>query len=114
MTASLMAKTNQGMFTSENAERFWSLVEKKGPDECWPWKGLTRSYLSKREGKRTFGIYYGRESENGYVMNQRFAYIIDQNLPASEYGIKVRPTSYCKLGELCSNPGHIEPIRRTS
>lgn len=24
------------------ADRFWSKVDKRGPDECWPWKAAVR------------------------------------------------------------------------
>jgi hypothetical protein len=103
------------MFTEDrhkNAEKYWSQVQKKGSDECWPWKGRRGSCVSKPEGKRTFGLYYGvKQPENGYVMNQRFAYIITHtDLPPTEFdSIKVRPTDDCKLSELCCNPRHIKP-----
>jgi hypothetical protein len=39
------------------AERFWSKVDKRGPNECWPWLGCTRPhgygniYVAWRSGK---------------------------------------------------------------
>lgn len=30
---------NRGRKRPSRAERFWSKVDIKGPDECWPWKG---------------------------------------------------------------------------
>lgn len=39
----------------EHIDRFWSYVEIKGPDECWPWKGGTAGtgYGTFRVGKKT-------------------------------------------------------------
>jgi hypothetical protein len=31
-------------------ERFWSKVERRGPDECWPWKGA--------RGRRGYGQFW--------------------------------------------------------
>src|SRR3954471_19352430 len=34
------------------AERFWEKVDKRGPDECWPWLGCKE----KRSGRGRIGI----------------------------------------------------------
>lgn len=40
-------------------ERFWSKVDKRGPDDCWPWTaGASRS------GRRE--VYYGSLSEGAF------------------------------------------------
>lgn len=36
---------------SDVAERFWSKVDKRGPDECWPW--LARA-VAKKDGRGLF------------------------------------------------------------
>lgn len=28
-------------YDDKTIERFWSKVDKRGPDDCWPWKGAT-------------------------------------------------------------------------
>lgn len=37
----------------DDAERLWSRIEKRGPDECWPWKG------SRDESG--YGLFYFRD-----------------------------------------------------
>jgi hypothetical protein len=110
-----MKPKNQGMFTDDlrkNIEKYRSKVKdkEKGPDQCWPWSGRTGSYVSKREGKRKFGLFDGvKQPENGYVMVQRFAWIIDRDLPPNEFDtVRVRPTDDCKEREMCCNPKHVE------
>lgn len=96
------------MFTDDlrkNVEKYWSQVKdkEKGPDQCWPWDGRQGRCVSKREGERRFGLFEGvKQPENGYVMNQRFAWIITHpDLPPNEFDtVRVRPTDDCKLGEM--------------
>lgn len=104
---SRVPSTNPGMFTLENSKHFWEQVERRGDNECWPWKGSTpqRGYRDRR-----YGIF--RVPGCGYVMNQRFAYIDYYKLPENEHGIKVEPMARCDLGELCCNPLHIQPKAR--
>ena len=100
-----MAKRiNSGMFTKANADLFWSNVDKPDKNDCRKWMGATTEYRSRR-----FGLF--RVSGSGYVMNQRFVYITQNALPEREYGIKVRPATGCKLGELCCNPLHIMELK---
>lgn len=42
-----------GTFTDEQIARFWSRVDKRGEDECWPWVGPTRSSGYGNLGWRT-------------------------------------------------------------
>lgn len=95
---------NPGMFTPKNAQRFWKQVERRDESECWPWRGYRPKHGYR--GRR-YGIF--RVPGCGYVMNQRFAYIDHHNVPETEHGMKVEPTSGCALGELCCNPIHIQP-----
>lgn len=98
---------NPGMFTPENAKRFWQQVERRGDDECWRWKGPIpeRGYRDRR-----YGLF--RVPGCGYAMNQRFAYIDHYRVPVDQQGMKVEPAPWCKLGELCCNPLHIQPKDR--
>lgn len=58
-------------FSDSFVQRFWSHVEKRGDDECWPWTGKDR----KEEG-------YGRVflSRNRTPSSHRVAYQIANNV----------------------------------
>lgn len=58
-------------------ERFWSKVDKRGPDECWEWQGRLRKdgyanfFFSKRSvlaHRQAFELHNGRPA-NGVVMH---------------------------------------------
>jgi len=69
-------------------QRFWSKVDKRGPDECWEWQG----------GKSVAG--YGRFWLNGKtVSSTHFAY--------SSTGRSIRPGYF--ICHSCDNPGCVNP-----
>jgi hypothetical protein len=78
------------------ADRFWSHVERRGPDECWPWKLSVR-----RDG---YGqIRYGRRQ----LATHRLAYQLAVGpIPAGtgHHGMVVRHT--CDYRRCC-NPAHL-------
>lgn len=100
---------NVGMFTVENLAIFNEKVDTPDENGCRKWLGSTTRYPDKN-GKRRFGLF--RRGDSGYVMNQRFAFIMDQPPNERDTGIKVEPEPTCKLGELCCNPSHIRPKRK--
>ncbi len=54
------------MSTAE--ERFWKYIDKRGPDECWPWKGY--------RNRAGYGVLFVR-MEDGVavtILAHRFAY----------------------------------------
>lgn len=46
------------------AIRFWAKVDKRGPDECWPWTGAVtdRGYGNLRRGKREDGTVLAHQA----------------------------------------------------
>lgn len=60
-------------------ERFWSKVDKRGPDECWPWTGCLSSNgygsIRRAAGKAesthvlSFKIHHGEVSSGAYVLH---------------------------------------------
>lgn len=78
----------------KNIRDFWSLVDKRGPTECWPWKGKIDSsgygWFTRRP--------YGQRAH-------QWAYALA--------GLKVPPghelDHTCRLRS-CTNPAHIEAV----
>lgn len=80
----------------ENGEsrkaRFWSMVERRGPNECWPWLRCVN-----RKGYGRF--YAGRRS----VPAHRFAWVIT-------HGVDPDPSEvvmHCCDNPPCCNPAHL-------
>jgi len=84
-------------------ELFWSNVDKRGPDDCWPWLGATR-------GKGA--LQYGKIDKDGKVLSAHHVAFDLQNGPLPEIqdadyrGTCVRHT--CDFS-LCMNGRHLIP-----
>lgn len=86
----------------DDTARYWSKVDKRGPDECWPWTG---SYALSRNGAR-----YGQLSVGGRA-NRRNVYA---HIRALELAGALIPQGHvvdhlCRF-TLCVNPAHLEPV----
>lgn len=81
----------------ELAERFWARVERRGPDECWPWKG----YRSPRATRRLeYGIFTYAKSKR--VRAHRLAFELSKGpIPAGQ--------CVCHSCDVpwCCNPAHL-------
>lgn len=51
--AAIVARAAKAANTPPLAERFWSKVDRRGPDECWPWTAAVRN---KKEGYGAFWL----------------------------------------------------------
>lgn len=78
----------------KNVADFWSLVDKRGPTECWPWKGKLDSYGYGMFTRRPYG-----------QRAHQWAYALA--------GLKVPPghelDHTCRL-KCCANHAHLEAV----
>lgn len=75
-------------------ERFWAQTERRGPDECWPWKGRTRA------------TGYGQTSVYGKLVEaHRFSY----ELLVGRIPIGLEVDHLCS-NRGCVNPAHLEVV----
>jgi hypothetical protein len=88
-------------------ERFWVKVDKRGPDECWPWRGA--------QGAGGYGTI--RRAGGGNAPAHRIAYeLFVGPIPV---GLDIDHTCHdpetCAGGDGCPhrgcvNPAHLEPL----
>lgn len=75
-------------------ERFWAKVDRRGPEECWPWKAASA------------GDYYGRFNLGRRIaLAHRVAYELLVG-PIPE-GLHI--DHLCR-NRACVNPAHMEPV----
>ncbi len=85
----------------KDKDRFWSNVEKRGPDECWPWKG--RLSLNGGHGQFTV-VMVGADGPFKFGPKaHRVAHILSSG--TFERGPIVRHV-VCRNGACC-NPAHL-------
>jgi hypothetical protein len=77
----------------EWAERFWAKVDKRGPDECWPWAAA----LSNR-GYGKFSI-----PKNRWLLAHRVAWQLTHGLIPEGQIVRHKCDN-----PLCTNPEHLE------
>jgi hypothetical protein len=88
--------------------RFWAKVDKRGPDECWPWTaGLASTgYGAFGVGKRYISAHcFAYEAANGPVMA---GWTVDHDCHTRD---KNCPGGVCRH-RLCVNPAHLVAMPR--
>lgn len=72
-------------------EKFWNTVEKRGPKECWPWKGAVS------------GCGYGSLMMDGkYLRPHRVAYQHGRRVALGRWIVRHRCDN-----KICCNPNHL-------
>lgn len=80
-------------------DRVWAKVDRRGPDECWPWLGSLNMHGYGRIGR-------GSKSE-GIEMAHRATYELTHG-PIPD-GLEI--DHLCR-NRACVNPSHLEPVTR--
>jgi len=88
--------------------RYWSKVDVRGPDECWPWMGGTIS--------TGYGMFHPSHGEN--VLAHRYGYTINvgQIPPGAHIDHTCHNDADCRLPpsecphRRCQNPAHLDPV----
>lgn len=95
MTTETTTKKKMGRPKTELEKRFWRCVDKRGPDECWPWIGSTQG-----EGG------YGQLSVDGSKDGIRGAHRISWMLA---HGLDKLPPSNVVVRHTCNNKSCVAP-----
>lgn len=82
--------------TEKRVARFWSRVERRGPDECWPWRG------------RVTPLGYGvLEIEHRYRRVNMLAHRIAKTLALGRDLLNPHCRHLCN-NRVCCNPAHLQ------
>ncbi len=80
--------------------RFWLMVDKREPTDCWPWLGSKTGY-----GYGSFRTGSSKDGSRRHVMAHRFAYeSLRGPIPES-----LQIDHLCR-NRGCQNPAHMEPV----
>ena len=86
-------------------ERFWRLVDKREPDECWPWKGPVHVRRDHHAG--------GKQKGDGLCFIKGAGVSTDpQRIAYEATGAKLDTSLTIKNtcgNKHCCNPGHLYP-----
>ena len=77
------------------AERFWSHVEIRGPDECWPWTGALNKY--------GYGHFRVDRNGNGVVRAPRMALTLTVGPSDDDSDFALHSCD----NRACCNPAHL-------
>jgi hypothetical protein len=94
--------------TAEDIRRFWSMVDRREPNECWPWKGPRYpSYIPKGKRKRREGyarFYVNRDGVCHSLKAHRVAMFLTTGKdPGQKFGC------HSCDNVICCNGAHLFP-----
>lgn len=88
-------------WTPKQQDKFWKRVDRRGPNECWPWMAGTR---------KSEGFEYGCVHHGGLFLSaHRVAYLLANGSIDPDLTIDHSWAKGCR-SKLCCNPAHLEQI----
>jgi hypothetical protein len=85
------------------AERLWAKIEKRGPDDCWPWLGATNASPNARGGP------YGKLGDQWPSRKTVLAHRVVYSLEVGAIPVGFQVDHQCGYS-LCCNPRHLEAV----
>jgi hypothetical protein len=81
------------------AERFWEKVDRRGPDECWPWTAATKGH--------GYGMFAVAKVDGRVILRQAHRMAYELAVGPIPEGLEIDHT--CSVRN-CVNPAHLEPV----
>lgn len=91
-------------FKEKQIAKFWSHVDRQGPNECWLWKG---SKTCNKYGGGVYGIW--RCDSNSYRPH-RVAWTLEKGPLEDKITLDHLIEGGICSSTLCCNPAHLEPV----
>jgi len=96
-------------FTEDQLRSLWSLIDRRGPDECWPWLGGTTRGV--RGGGR-YGLWEIRAAGKTFRLRPHRVVFTLLSGPIPE-GLTLDHVKELCTNTLCCNPSHLEPVTQS-
>lgn len=95
--------------SEDQLRRFWQHVDKRGPDECWPWIGC---YTVGVRGGDPYGIWTVKvDGKSHNLRPPRVSWTL-ANGPIPD-GLTLDHVKERCTNSLCCNPKHTEPVTQS-
>lgn len=97
-------------------ERVWRFVEKRGPDECWPWKGAKTQYgygqfkITNRPVKYGVAHRFIFECINGDVGDNRVVRHTCDNPPCCNPNHLLKGTQADNMADMVARSRHVRKV----
>lgn len=88
------------------ADRFWPKVDKRGPDECWPWLAAR---IKDKRGEASYGVI---ARGGGRLAGNVLAHVLSYELRHGKIPAGFEVHHVCRRKD-CVNPAHLQLMSGT-